>query len=346
VPHTQVLDPVRLSRWLASHDLLSGGGELQATPLAGGSQHALYLLRRGDSELILRALPSHAGPERAQALMREYRHVRALAGTDVPHAKAHAATDDPAVAGQPCYVMDRVDGWSPAGQAWPAPFDTDPGTRAGLAFQLVEGIARLASVEWRERGLEGFGRPGGFHERQVDRWLSFLAAYQFRELPGLDEAAAWLRSHRPRTYQPGIMHGDYQWANVMFAYGAPARLAAIVDWEMATIGDPLLDLGWALLAWGPEGDDMTAARLIDHAGMPPRDDLLDHYQAVSGRPVDDIDYYVILARFKFGIVLEKTVARSRNRAGGPADPAAERFDPVILEVIRKAAELARHATLA
>src|SRR2546429_610501 len=114
----------------------------------------------------------------------------------------------------------------------------------GGAADRADGAARLAKVDWKASGLEGFGRPNGFHDRQVDRWLGFLGRYQFRELPGFDTAADWLRAHRPATYEPGIMHGDYQFANVMYGHGAPARLAAIVDWEMATIGDPLLDLGW------------------------------------------------------------------------------------------------------
>jgi aminoglycoside phosphotransferase (APT) family kinase protein len=177
----------------------------------------------------------------------------------------------------------------------------------------------------------------------VDRWLDFLSKYQFRELPGLDEAAEWLRAHRPRSYEPGILHGDYQFANVMYAHGAPAQLAAIVDWEMTTIGDPLLDLGWVLISWGDEADDMQYARYLDTAGMPTRDDLLHHYATISGRPVDEIDYYVVLARFKLGIVLEKSVARAR--AGGGSTYGVDLFEPLVLELIRKAAELAKTTTL-
>ena len=141
--------------------------------------------------------------------------------------------------------MGFVDGWSPMStrRLWPAPFDTDLEARRGLAFQLVEGIALLGNVDWQAKGLADLGRPEGFHERQVDRWTAFLERIKGRELPGFDEAAAWLRAHRPIDYIPGLMHGDYQFANVMFEHGAPARLAAIVDWEMGTVGDPKLDLG-------------------------------------------------------------------------------------------------------
>ncbi|WP_371541673.1 phosphotransferase family protein [Streptomyces sp. NBC_00554] len=338
------VDIPRLSQWLDRHNLPGGDGDLEIELISGGSQNLLYGLRSGDTRLVLRAAPRHATPEQAQNMMREYRLVRALADTDVPHARVHAATDDASVLGSPFYVMDHIDGWSPT-QGWAAPFDAEPEARAGLAVQLVDGIARLSRVDWQARNLQGFGRPDGFHDRQVDRWLSFLAAYRFRELPGLDAAADWLRGHRPRTYRPGIMHGDYQFANVMYAHGTPARLAAIVDWEMATVGDPLLDLGWALIAWPPEGDDMHRSRYLDYAGMPPRDDLLEHYATVSGRPVDDIDYYVVLARFKLAIVLEKTVARGKASTAGTADPYAAAFEGIVLELLRKAAELSHSTSL-
>ena len=120
----------------------------------------------------------------------------------------------------------------------------------------------------------------------MDRWLNFLQTYQVRELPGLDVAADWLRRNRPEHYTPGIMHGDYQFANVMYAHGAPARLAAIVDWEMTTIGDPLLDLGWCLL--GYDGENPRADGFyLDMAGMPTRSELLAHYEKVSGLSTDE-----------------------------------------------------------
>ncbi len=338
----QSLDVQRLARWMDAENLPGAGDQPTVTRITGGSQNQLYELRRGDVRLVLRAAPEQAPPERAERMMREYRLVRALADTDVPHARVYAGTTDTDVIGTPFYVMDHIDGWSPMQGGWAQPFDTDSEARGGLAHELVDGIARLAKVDWRARGLEGFGRPEGFHDRQVDRWLSHLARYQFRELPGLDAAAEWLRNHRPRTYEPGIMHGDYQFANVMFRHGTPARLAAIVDWEMATIGDPLLDLGWALIAWPPEGDDMVHSRYLSLAGMPPAEELLEHYATVSGRSVDDIDYYVILARFKLGIVLEQSVARL---AAGGGDERTASFKAIVPELISKAAELSRSTSL-
>lgn len=116
---------------------------------------------------------------------------------------------------------------------WPAPFDNDPKARAGLAYQLAEGIGLLSKVDWKAQGLEGLGRPDGFHDRQVDRWTRFFERIKAREIEGMDIATKWLQNHRPLDYIPGLMHGDYQFANVMYEHGGPAKLAALVDWEMA-----------------------------------------------------------------------------------------------------------------
>jgi aminoglycoside phosphotransferase (APT) family kinase protein len=317
---------------------VAGAGDRPAVQrLTGGSQNELYLLERGGRRTVLRMPPAGAAPDRVDGLRRELRLVGALKGTGVPHAELVAGEPTGEVLGQPFYVMEAIDGWSPTDDRWPAPFDTDLEARRGLAFELVGGIARLGSVDWRARGLEGFGRPENFHERQVDRWMSFLGAYRFRELPGLDDAAQWLRDNRPRDYVPGIMHGDYQFANVMFERGAPARLAAIIDWEMTTIGDPLLDLAWALLGWNGETpkDDFY----VDLTGMPARSDLLAHYEQISGRSTADIDYYLVLANWKLGVVLEKSYAAIVR--GDAVDPKAEAFGPMVLDLIGTAADLAR-----
>lgn len=329
-------DTERLARWLDSVGV-AGQGELpRLDRLGGGSQNELFSVRRGDEHAVLR-MPVTVDAGRVDGLRRELRLLGALAGTDVPHARLIAGDGDGAVLGRPFYLMTAIDGWSPAG-TWPAPFDSDPRARRGLAFELVDGIAKLSRVDWLARGLADFGRPENFHERQVDRWLKFLSAYRFRELPGLDEAADWLRTHRPRHYQPGVMHGDYQFANVMFDHGDQPRLAAIIDWEMTTVGDPLLDLAWALLGWDGE-EPRESGFYLDVSGMPLRRELLEHYERVSGRSTEDIDYYLVLANWKLGVVLEKSYAALMR--GAASDPKVEFFGPLVLQLIATAAELAR-----
>jgi aminoglycoside phosphotransferase (APT) family kinase protein len=152
----------------------------------------------------------------------------------------------------------------------------------------------------------------------------------------LEVASDWLRAHRPIDYRPGLMHGDYQFANVMYHHGGPARLAAIVDWEMGTVGDPKLDLGWVVQSWPEDTNSSEAAEssYVDLRGMPSRDELLQHYARVAGRQVDDIDYYVILAKWKLAIVLEQGFQRAGD------DEKLLAFGPIVLDLMRGAADLA------
>jgi aminoglycoside phosphotransferase (APT) family kinase protein len=335
----------RLGAWMDLVGLPGRGEPVESTFISGGASNELYEIRRGEHRMALRRPPAKVPEGRNETMLREHRVLAALADTDVPHPRVLGVCDDHDVLGASFYVMELVDGWSPMqleGGRWPAPFDTDLDSRRGLAFELVEGIARLARVDWRAVGLEGFGRPDGFHERQVDRWLAHLAAFRFRDIPGLDVAADWLRAHKPSHYEPGLLHGDYQFANVMFRHGAPARLAAIVDWEMATVGDPLLDLGWVAMGW-PDADDPEPNGYVDYRGMPRLGELLDHYREVSGRSTEEIDYYVILARFKMAVVLEGGYARVVK---GQADnPKMQAFGDVVLDMAAKAAELSRTTAL-
>jgi aminoglycoside phosphotransferase (APT) family kinase protein len=339
-----LVDPERLGRWMDDRGLPGAGEPVAARFVSGGASNEIFEIVRGEARFALRRPPRTVPEGRNETMLREYRIIAALADSDVPHPRAVAVCEDPDVLGATFYLMEFVDGWSPISvDEWPEPFLSDLDERRGLAIELVDAIARLARVDWRAAGLEGLGRPEGFHERQVDRWYAHLDRFRFRDLPGLDEAGGWLREHKPRAYEPGIMHGDYQFANVMFAHGAPARLTAVVDWEMGTVGDPLLDLAWVVMGWPDEGEDRSGRGYVDFTGMPNRADLLDHYATVSGRDVDEIDYYVILARFKMAIVLEGGYAR--YVAGGADNPKMAAFGDVVLDMAAKGADLARTTAL-
>lgn len=332
-----MIDGERLVAWLDDRGLAGKGVPLEQRFITGGSQNEIYEIRRGNTlHAALRIPPKDAPAARDQGILREWRIIEALEDSDVPHTPAIAACEDASVLGRPFYLMGFVDGWSPMNtEGWPAPFDADLDARRGLAFQLVEGIALLSKVDWRARGLQDLGRPDGFHERQVERWTAFLQRIKKRELPGFAAAAAWLREHKPIDYLPGVMHGDYQFANVMYRHGAPARLAAIVDWEMGTVGDPKLDLGWVVHPW-PEDESGVedGFSYVDMEGMPSRSEILGHYSEVSGRQVDDIDYYMILAKWKLAVVLEQGFQRAGR------DEKLQAFGPIVLDLMRGAAELA------
>ncbi|BBX01418.1 acyl-CoA dehydrogenase [Mycolicibacterium moriokaense] len=330
------IDVARLSAWMDEAALPGKGEPLETRFLSGGTQNVIYELRRGEHSCVLRMPPPGAPPDRDKGILREWRIIEALDGTDVPHTAAIGVCPDPEVLGRPFYLMGFVDGWSPMDQhgKWPEPFNSDLATRPGLSFQLAEGIALLSKVDWKAKGLHDLGRPDGFHERQVDRWTAFFERIKGREIDGLDVATEWLRNHRPLDFIPGLMHGDYQFANVMYRHGAPAQLAAIVDWEMGTVGDPKLDLGWMVQSWPEDTDAKSAMSYVDMRGMPSRAEVVDHYAKVSGRQVDDLDYYLVLAKWKLAIVLEQGF----QRAGDNEKLLA--YGPVILDLMRSAAELA------
>jgi aminoglycoside phosphotransferase (APT) family kinase protein len=337
-PSPAEVDTERLGRWMDTQPLPGRGEPVQASFISGGASNVIYRIQRGDFVSVLRRPPVKVPAGRNETMLREYRVLNALNGTDVPHPEAYAVCADTDVLGATFYLMSEIDGWSPMNtDGWPAPFDTDLGARFGLGIQLVDGPARLARVDWRAQGLEGFGKPDNFHDRQVDRWRAHLQAFKFRELPGLDVTSDWLRNHKPSHWEPGIIHGDYQFANAMFNHGAPAQLAAMVDWEMSTVGDPLLDLGWVMNGWTDPGEDRTKG-YVDSTGLPSRDQILDHYATVSGRSVEEIDYYVILARFKLAIVLEGGYARVV--AGTADNPSMAAFGPIVLDMMQGAADLA------
>ncbi|MGB2920686.1 MAG: phosphotransferase family protein [Mycobacterium sp.] len=329
----------RLADWMDAAALPGEGEPLDARFLSGGTQNVIYEVRRGEHRCVLRMPPPGAPPDRDKGILREWRIIEALDGTDVPHTAAVGVCDDASVLDRPFYLMGFVDGWSPMDThgRWPEPFDSDLAARPGLSYQLAEGIALLSKVDWRAVGLHDLGRPDGFHERQVDRWTGFLARIKQRDLPGLEAATAWLRAHKPLDYIPGLMHGDYQFANVMYRHGAPAQMAAIVDWEMGTVGDPKLDLAWMVQSWPEDTDNPGPSEMnyVDMRGMPSRDDVVSHYAAVSGRQVDDLDYYLVLAKWKLAIVLEQGYQRA-----GDDDEKLLAFGPVVTSLMASAAELA------
>jgi aminoglycoside phosphotransferase (APT) family kinase protein len=332
------IDVARLTAWMDDAGLPGKGEPTAATFLSGGTQNVIFLITRGEHRSVIRLPPPGAPADRDKGILREWRIIEALDGTDVPHTEAIGVCADASVLGRPFYLMGFVDGWSPMDNAgrWPEPFHTDIELRAGLSYQLAEGIALLSKVDWQAKGLADLGRPDGFHERQVTRWTGFYDRIKGREIVGLDEATEWLRHHAPLDFIPGLMHGDYQFANVMYRHGGPAQLAALVDWEMGTVGDPKLDLAWMVQTWpeDPAAPEASDTGYVDMRYMPTRDQVVEHYAQVSGRQVDDLDYYLILAKWKLAIVLEQGFQRAGD------DVKLQAFGPIVPELMASAAELA------
>ncbi|WP_018657020.1 phosphotransferase family protein [Actinomadura flavalba] len=308
-----------LARWMDERDLPGGPFE-DVTPLTGGTQNVLIRFRRGGRGYVLRRGPAHLRRRTNDVLRREARVLAALDGTDVPAPRLIAASPDETVLnGAVFYLMTPVDGFN-ATVALPEPHASDAGVRHAMGLSAARSLAALGAVDHEAAGLGDFGRPDGFLERQVARWTaeldgySELDGYPGPDIPGLDEVAGWLERNRPGTWRPGIMHGDYHLANLMFSPAGP-DVAAIVDWEMCTIGDPLLDLGWLLATWPDDAESAGIAGPLGAAGgLPTAAELVAAYaerpDATAGRDLSSITWYAVLACFKLGIVLEGTHARA------------------------------------
>jgi aminoglycoside phosphotransferase (APT) family kinase protein len=310
-----LLDWPRLQEWIAGQDLPGSGPVTAVRQLTGGSQNNIFLLHRGETAMVLRRPPRHPRDTSDATILRESRVLAALAGTDVPHPEFYGVCDDPAVIGTCFYLMAPVDGFTPRGRL-PGRYATDPVWRRRLAFGIVDAAAALARVDPGEVGLGDEGRAEGWLERQVPRWLNHLEGYQREEAyrgRGLPTAAAvgeWLESTRPDSCRTGVIHGDLQFANVMFAHDRP-RLLALVDWELSTLGDPLLDLGWILTSWTEPGDPPGRAPYVEPSGgLPPRHALVERYLAATGRDAELVPWFFALACFKLGIVVEGTYVRA------------------------------------
>jgi aminoglycoside phosphotransferase (APT) family kinase protein len=338
-----VVDFGVLASWMDAQSLPSGdiGG---VESLAGGTQNVMLKFSRGGESYVLRRGPPHLRPVSNDVMRREARVLQAIAGTDVPHPRFIAACPDETVMnGAVFYLMVPVDGFN-ATVALPPLHAGDAAVRREMGFQIALGAAALGAVDHVAVGLGDLGKPDGFLERQVPRWLGELDSYsRFEgypgpEIPGVHDVARWLEDNRPATFAPGILHGDYHFANVMYRYDGP-QLAAIVDWEMCTIGDPLLDLGWLVATWpdGSRAGSAVGAGLAAAGGLPSTDEIVRRYAEHTTRDTSAMNWYAVLACFKLGIVLEGTHARAF--AGKAPKPVGDMLHATTLGLFARALEL-------
>jgi aminoglycoside phosphotransferase (APT) family kinase protein len=316
-----LVDFAALDAWMDGQGL-PDGQITEVVRLTGGTQNILVRFRRGTRQYVLRRPPRHLRKASNEVLRREARVLAALEGSAVPHPGLIAACPDTDVLGAVFYLMEPIEGFNPTGGLAPA-YLSDPAFPRAMGLSAVDAIAALGAVDHEAVGLADFGSPDGFHERQVPRWMGELDSYgdldgyPGPDIPGLDAVAAWLDDNRPATWTPGIMHGDYHLGNVLYEPDRPA-LAAVVDWEMSTIGDPLVDLGWLLATWpGPDGIGVGPAmglNTLDTLTTPA--ELVARYAGRSDRDVAAVDWYTVFACFKLGVILEGTHARA---CAGKAD---------------------------
>jgi aminoglycoside phosphotransferase (APT) family kinase protein len=336
-----------LTEWLDHHVPQLGKGPLTTTLLSGGTSNVVLTLDRGEGPMVLRRPPEVPPPGAERGVLREARVLTALNQTEVPHPICYASCADDAVVGAPFYVMEMVKGWAPNLRDETIhnipPFDRMP-YEYRIPFAIVDGLVALANVDHQAIGLGDFGKPGPWLSRQVDRWAGQLASYKTRygyagrHLPGLAETEEWLRGTTLPKEVRGIIHGDVGTPNMMFRPGPPARLAAMIDWELSTIGDPMLDMGW--FTGGMRDEDFPEKVFVkplnNPAHFPTRQELARYYCAGTGRDIRDYRYFSILARFKSGCLLEYKVAQAE--AGILSKETGRFFADIVSNVFQETAE--------
>lgn len=316
------------------------------TPLAGGTQNVVIEMRIDGRRVVLRRPPTHPRPNSNKTMLREIAALRTLAGSDVPHPEFIAGCEDLDVLGVVFYLMAHVDGFNPGTEVAPkyveqAQFRHD----VGLAY--AASLAKLGQVQWEGTPLSSLKRPGSFLARQVPQFSGFLQTYRQQEnyssesLPGVDDLANWLEDRRPADSVPGIMHGDAHLNNVLLHRDRP-EVAAFVDWEMCTVGDPLVDLGWMLVCWPTDPNPLGSGEpLAQLGGLVSRAELLEAYQAAGGRRTEHLDWYRAFACFKLGVVIEGTWVR--YLAGQATREAGEFLHAAATRLIELGTRIARGA---
>jgi aminoglycoside phosphotransferase (APT) family kinase protein len=281
-------------------------GTLSAKMVAGGRSNLTYLLDDGSRRLVLRRPPLGHVLATAHDMSREHKVISALAPTDVPVPATHLLCNDDSVIGAQFYLMDFVDGMAIRSREECA--ELTEAQRHEIGIKLIDVLADLHAVDDHKVGLGDFGKPEGFLERQVGRWGKQLESSRSRELPGIDELREWLAANLPQTQQSTIVHGDYRLDNVLVRTD-PLRISAVLDWEMATRGDPLTDLGLLYVYWhgtgsGNDPDDPITEGVTALPGFPEWSELAEHYAARTGFDLGALDWYKAFGYFKLAVVLE------------------------------------------
>ncbi|MEA2406243.1 MAG: hypothetical protein QOE69_362 [Thermoleophilaceae bacterium] len=328
-----------LEEFLDAHDI--GEGRVEVERIGEGHSNITFLVRRGNARVVLRRPPRPPLPPSAHDVLREARLLRALEGTPVRVPAVLAVGEDESVLGVPFYVMEEVSG-NVLTSAIPAELDT-PEERRRTSEELVDALVELHNVDWQACGLEGYGKPTGYLERQVRRFTGLWEHNKTRELEVVEELGEWLGQNMPESSEATIVHGDYRLGNVMLAEGAPAELVAIFDWELSTIGDPLADVGYMTVTWVEPDDSQDTmfaqvGALTRREGFLTRAELIARYEERSGRSMSALNWYQALALWKAAVFMEGNY--KRFQAGNSDDEYLGLFDRGVPMLAEKAREIA------
>lgn len=304
-----------LASWMTAQDGVRASCT-NALRLDAGSQNIMIMFERNGLRYVLRQPPASAIYPPQKMVGREVRVLNALDGSGVPHPRVFGS-DTGETLGSAFYVMSAVDGFT-ATQGLPVAISKSASLQRRLGFSAVETLVALSRVDHIAAGLGDLGKPQGFLDRQVSRWRAQLDSYTGfagwsleGAFLGVDAIGQWLAAHLPVARAPGLLHGDYHLGNLIFGH-ADAEVVSVIDWELATVGDPLVDLGWLIATW-PESDgsDSGAGVAVPAASsLPSPAELIEYYAKLSGDRLEDIGWYVVLACYKLGILQEGSWARA------------------------------------
>ncbi len=314
------VDLAGLSRFIVDRKL-GDPAELRCENISFGHSNEVHLVHFAGKSWALRRPPRGPLLPTAHDVMREYRVLSALQNTPVPVPRVFAGCDDPSYIGAPFYLMEYMRGQ--VIRADGKHFATTPELRRKVSEGMVDLLVTLQSVDWRKAGLEGFGRPDGYLERQLKRWVDQLERTipHTRPLPVMEKVRDWLRERLPESPPATIVHGDFKLDNVMWDPQS-ARVLAVFDWEMSTIGDPLADFGWMLTYWPDPEDAASRSGIVSSMAVEPgwlsRREMIARYESKSGRAMTDFTFYQAFAIFKLAIIMEGSYSRFvRGQADDP-----------------------------
>jgi aminoglycoside phosphotransferase (APT) family kinase protein len=329
-----------LKDWLDG--AVGDSADISALPMRGGASCEMFDLQRGDGRFVIRRAPVTAVTDTAHNVAREYQVIRALTGSKVRVPELLAVCEDKEVLGAPFYVMRYIDG-EVIRRKLPERFQASPETQPSIGNELIDALAELHTFDWRGTQMEQLAKPERFLERQVERWTSQLEGYRCRELEGVDEVADWLERNRPMKGDLTVMHGDYKLDNMMFSKSLPPQVLSLVDFEMTTVGDPLIDLAWCMIFWPEEGNLLAICAPGSDGGMSDSHcqspaSLVRRYAEQTGRDLSHFQWYQAFAAWKLGIVLEASYARFL--AGESKNPNHEFMGFVVDELMKRARRFA------
>lgn len=290
-------------------------GDLTVEQFPHGHSNLTYLLRLGSLELVLRRPPFGNQVKSAHDMGREFRVLSKLSAVYAPAPKPYFQCEDLAVIGAPFYVMERRTGVV-LRKTLPAGVDPSPDTMRRLCESLIDNLAVLHSLDYAAAGLADLGKPDGYVSRQVNGWCDRYDKSRTDDVPEMDRVGAWLKTNQPATSTAALIHNDYKFDNLVLDPGDLTRIVAVLDWEMSTLGDPLMDLGSTLAYWIEAGDPaaLKAAAMgpTSRPGCLTRQEIVDRYVAKSGRTANDIVFYYVFGLYKLAVIVQQIYARYKR----------------------------------